>query len=571
MPDITQSQYQHLVSELKRHADLYYKQHTPEISDQEYDSLFHEARLIEKLHPDWIDPTSPTQTVGQDETTPGFNKIHHVLRMYSLDNVFTQDDLRRFYKRFAALRHEKGISLVDQYYLDYKVDGVAVELIYVRGRLVTAISRGDGYWGTDITKNIYMIANIPQFIRTRDTISIHGEVVVHTSDFYAYNREMERQKKEVFSSARNYAAGSLFQKDPLITKRRLLKFYAWGFFPLCQQTLPRDKQIEYLRSYGFNTPIGQICTTINEMLSFINETARIRHTLSYEIDGMVIKQNNAEYQQIVGWSNRAPLWATAWKFTADGADTTVKEIKWQVGKSGKLTPVAQIIPVTINGVTISECSLYNAETIEKNNVGTGAKVHVIRSGDVIPKIDQFYSKGKEIFIPTKCPYCNSDLIRVAADLRCTNRECTGRFISFLSYVVSRNVLNIQGIGPALITEIVNSGTLTNFLDMFNPIVAKSNKIPQELLDKLVARMQTINMMELLMVLNIPGMGRAIATKLATEVVNIDGFIDLMHNKLRLESIYVNNATKDNLRNWFADTENQKLLQQINQLHLVNCS
>ena len=570
MSDITQSQYQHLVSELKRHADLYYKKHTPEISDQEYDSLFHEVRLIEKLHPDWIDPTSPTQTVGQDETTPGFNKIHHVLRMYSLDNVFTQDDLKRFYKRFATLRHEKGVESVDQYYLDYKVDGVAVELIYVRGRLVTAISRGDGYWGTEITQNVYTIANIPQFIRTKDTISIHGEVVVHTSDFYAYNREMEAQKKDTFASARNYAAGSLFQKDPEITRKRLLKFYAWGFFPLCQPTLPRDKQIEYLRTYGFNTPVGQICTSVNEMLSFINETARIRHTLSYEIDGMVIKQNNAEYQQIIGWNNRAPLWATAWKFTADGANTTIRAIKWQVGKSGKLTPVAQIVPVTINGVTISECSLYNADVIEKNKVGTGSKVHVIRSGDVIPKIDNFLSEGKDVSIPTTCPYCGSSLNRLAAELRCTNPECTGRFISFLSFVVSRDVLNIKGIGPALITEIVTSGTLTNFLDMFTPLVSKSNKVPQELLDKLVARMQTINMMELLMILGIPNMGRAIATKLATEVITIQGFIDLMHNELRLNSIYVNENTKRNLRLWYKNPKNQKLLEKLQELHLVNC-
>lgn len=570
MPDITQSQYQHLVSELKRHADLYYKKHTPEISDQEYDSLFHEVRLIEKLHPDWIDPTSPTQTVGQDETTPGFTKIHHVLRMYSLDNVFTQDDLKRFYKRFAALRHEKGVESVDQYYLDYKVDGVAVELIYVRGRLVTAISRGDGYWGTEITQNVYTIANIPQFIRTKDTISIHGEVVVHTSDFYAYNREMEAQKKDTFASARNYAAGSLFQKDPEITRKRLLKFYAWGFFPLCKPTLPRDKQIEYLRTYGFNTPVGQICTSVNEMLSFINETARIRHTLSYEIDGMVIKQNNAEYQQIIGWNNRAPLWATAWKFTADGANTTIRAIKWQVGKSGRLTPVAQIVPVTINGVTISECSLYNADVIEKNKVGIGSKVHVIRSGDVIPKIDNFLSEGKDVSIPTTCPYCGSSLNRLAAELRCTNSECTGRFISFLSFVVSRDVLNIKGIGPALITEIVTSGTLTNFLDMFTPLVSKSNKVPQELLDKLVARMQTINMMELLMILGIPNMGRAIATKLATEVITIQGFIDLMHNELRLNSIYVNENTKRNLRLWYKNPKNQKLLEKLQELHLVNC-
>lgn len=570
MPDITQSQYQHLVSELKRHADLYYKKHTPEISDQEYDSLFHEVRLIEKLHPDWIDPTSPTQTVGQDETTPGFNKIHHVLRMYSLDNVFTQDDLKRFYKRFAALRHEKGVESVDQYYLDYKVDGVAVELIYVRGRLVTAISRGDGYWGTEITQNVYTIANIPQFIRTKDTISIHGEVVVHTSDFYAYNREMEAQKKDTFASARNYAAGSLFQKDPEITRKRLLKFYAWGFFPLCKPTLPRDKQIEYLRTYGFNTPVGQICTSVNEMLSFINETARIRHTLSYEIDGMVIKQNNAEYQQTIGWNNRAPLWATAWKFTADGANTTIRAIKWQVGKSGRLTPVAQIVPVTINGVTISECSLYNADVIEKNKVGTGSKVHVIRSGDVIPKIDNFLSEGKDVSIPTTCPYCGSELNRLAAELRCTNPECTGRFISFLSFVVSRDVLNIKGIGPALITEIVTSGTLTNFLDMFTPLVSKSNKVPQELLDKLVARMQTINMMELLIILGIPNMGRAIATKLATEVITIQGFIDLMHNELRLNSIYVNENTKRNLRLWYKNPKNQKLLEKLQELHLVNC-
>lgn len=571
MADYTKEMYQQLVADLKKHAALYHKDFAPVITDAEYDSMFHAARLMEKDHPEWIDATSPTQTVGADDSVNGFRTMHHVINMYSLENLFSIADLRRFYKRFADLRHQDSIESVDQYYCDYKMDGLSLELIYSRGRLVTALTRGDGEKGTDVTLNAFAIANIPKFIRIKSTVSIQGEVVVHKSDFYAFNREQERKKQECFSNPRNYAAGSLRQLDPEVTKSRILRFYAWSFFPLdAKVPLPREEQIKYLITFGFNTPGGILCRTLEEITSFINETARIRSSLPYEIDGVVIKQNTSKYQQALGWNNHAPLWAAAWKFTANGADTVIRDILWSIGRTGKLTPVASIRPVTLNGVTISECSLYNADYIERNKVGINARVHVIRSGDVIPKIETFITQGKFQGIPTECPCCHQPLTRIGTDIRCQNHQCPGVFSSFIQYIVSKDVLNIKGIGPACVEELLRAGAITSLVDLFTPIVSPNKKVPQELLDKLVTRMQNINMLELLMILGIENMGRALAMKLAAEVETVQGFIDLFHDELHFRSILVNEAMKRNLRKWYDDPYNRELLEKIRDLHLPNC-
>lgn len=571
MADYTQTDYQERVRELKKHATLYHKEFAPIISDAEYDSLFHEVRLIEQQHPEWVDKTSPTQTVGMDDTVNGFRSMHHAITMFSLENVFSPTDLRRYYKRFAELRHKYSPKVVDSYYCDYKMDGLSLELIYSKGRLVTALTRGDGTKGTDVTQNAFVIANIPKFIHIKDSVSIHGEIVVHKSDFYAFNREQERKKQECFSNPRNYAAGSLRQLDPEVTRTRILRFYAWAFYPLSmKEPLPRDKQIEYLISFGFNTPGGQLCHSFEEILSFINETARIRSTLPYEIDGVVIKQNTSAYQQEIGWNRHAPLWATAWKFTANGADTVIRDITWSIGRTGKLTPVATIRPVTLNGVTINECTLYNADYVERNKVGINAQVHVIRAGDVIPKIETFLTNGKFQNIPDTCPYCSTKLSRAGVDVRCTNHGCPGSFSSFLQYIVGKDVLNIKGIGPACIEELTRTKTITSLLDLFSPIDSPNKKVPQELLDRWVSRMQSINMLELLMILGIENMGRALAMKLAAEVRTVQGFIDLFQNDLQFRSMPLNESVKKNIRKWYDDPYNKDLLQKIRDLQLVNC-
>lgn len=572
MADYTKEMYAQQVAELKRHSKLYHKDYAPLISDAEYDSMFHEVRLIEREHPDWIDKTSPTQIVGEDDSSDGFRTMHHVINMYSLENLFTIADLRRYYKRFAELRHTDTIAAVDNYYCDYKMDGLSLELIYSRGRLVTALTRGTGERGTEVTQNAFMIANIPKYIRAKETVSIQGEVVVHKSDFYAFNHEQEHKNLECFSNPRNYAAGSLRQLDPEVTKSRILRFYAWSFYPLnAKEAIPRDKQISYLTEFGFNTPGGQLCHSLEEVVSFINETERIRSTLPYEIDGVVIKQNTTKYQKILGWNSHAPLWAAAWKFTADGLDTVIKDIHWSIGRTGKLTPIASIRPITLGGVTIRECSLYNADYVEKNKVGVNAKVHVIRSGDVIPKIETFISNGKYEDIPTTCPYCSEPLTRMGTDLRCTNHGCTGSFSAFLLYIAGKDVLNIKGIGPAVINELLQAKTVTSILDLFTPIISPSNKVSQDLLDKLVCRMQNINLLELLMILGIEHMGRAMAMKLAAEVETVQGFIDLFHDDLHFRSILINAAMKINLKKWYEDPYNQDLLEKIRDLNLPNCS
>lgn len=559
----TKQEYLELSKKLQHYSDCYYTKFTSEISDQEYDELFDKVKDILKVHPEWK-TDSPVTSVGTNDFS-GRKKNKHIVRMYSLDKIYTPADLNKYYKRFSELRSKDG-KLVDTYYLDYKLDGVSLELVYINGKLTTATTRGDGKCGIDVTNQALNIVNIPHFICTRGTMVIHGEVVVHKYDFYNFNRTHNTK----ISTPRHYAASSLITLDPEVIKERALKFYGWGCFPPLSSSLPRNIQIEHLNKFGFNTPVGKICSNVTEMMSFINETARIRNTLPYEIDGVVIKQNEDKYQKKLGWNEHAPLWAVAWKFTSNGAITNITDITWNVGRTGKLTPVASITPVMVNGVTISKCSLSNADIVQKNEAGKGSSVRVILAGDVIPKINTYITASKDVFIPEKCPVCDTVLERVRNDLYCPNRDCKGRLISLLTYIAGKDVLNIHWLGADTVKEMVSSGIIQAFTDLFTPMVSKSKKVSQELLDRLVKRMQSLNMMELLMILGIPHMGRALAVKLAAEVLNIDGLINLFTNRIRFESVYISDMMKETLKKWYADEYNQKLLLKLKSLPLRCC-
>lgn len=578
MDDITTQQgstffedYLKLVDDLNHHNFLYHEKNAPLISDTEYDQLYRQLKQIETDNPNWVTPKSPTQRVGYTATGSGFAKFRHPVRMYSLENVFNPTELRKFYKRFSELRRQFSAAEVDQFYVDCKMDGLAVDLIYQEGRLTLGLTRGDGQIGEDVTANLLMIPNIPNRIPTKRHILIRGEVVVHKADFHAINRNREAAGLKVFATTRNYAAGSLRQSDPKVTKERLLRFYGWELIVPDKKYMTHEEQVKKLVDLGFNIPTGSMCYSIEEVISFINEIARIRNELPYDIDGAVIKQNRIEYRKALGWNNHAPLWATAWKFTTEGAETVIERIVWNMGRTGRLTPVAKLKPVNIDGVMVSDVTLHNASLLEESKLGPGAKVRVIRSGDVIPKISEIITSGVYLGLPSTCPFCDAPTQQISTELRCTNAACEETLIAYLKFVVGKDTLDIKGIGESFIREAVASKTITAFKDIFTPIDSKSKTLSQDMLDALVTRVRNVNMMELLIILGINRMGRAIAGKIVMEVLNLKGFIRLLEDSEQMRLLPIGDSIKKGMGLWYANPENRSLIHYISQLQLPYCS
>lgn len=566
--EMDRNEYLRLVNELKEHHYKYHVLDKPEISDNQYDAMFHIIKAAEELHPEWIVRDSPTQRIG-DLGPSGFAKYNHPLKMYSLSNVFNDKELRKFMRRFAEISRNEGGD-VDEYYCDCKMDGLAVSIMYRDGKLTLGLTRGNGSIGEDITRNLIVIPNIPHRVRTRCTILVRGEVVVHTTDFIEINRQRIEKELEPFSNPRNYAAGSLRQKDPKVTKERNLRFYAWELINLDKPPLSSSDQIDKLQQLGFSIPQGKLCYTIDEVLSFIHEISRIRRDLRYGIDGVVIKLNQPEYRKMIGWNNHDPLWATAWKYTANGSQTDVEYVYWSMGRTGKLTPVAKLTPVIIDGVTISDVTLNNADNVEKLKLGKGGQIILIRSGDVIPKVDAVLSAGEYAGIPDKCPYCNEPTVRVGADLRCINPECKEKLIALLKYMVSKDVLDIKSVGESIVRELVDSSAVRSFIDVFSHIDYPGSKIKADTLDNLVKACHDINFMKLLMSLGIPGMGRAIASKIALEVGSLGGLIAALNDEEKMRRLMINEGVRSNLKNWYSIEYNRNLLEQLHQMHLPHC-
>lgn len=562
----TKEKYLAFVQQLNQYSHDYFVNASSAISDQEYDQLYRKLEEIEREHPEYIVEESPTQRVGE-APSEAFQKVKHPVRMYSLSKIFDVNDLRRFLKRFSTLRQDYGAD-IDNYWVDYKMDGLSCDLIYNEGKLTRALTRGDGIVGEDVTQNIFMFTNIPLRIATKQTVFVRGEVIVHRADFLQVNRAREALHLPLFSNTRNYASGSLRQIDPNITKQRKLRFYAWELIVL-GKSMYIDQQHKYLSQMGFSLPKGQLCTSAEEIMSFINETARIRNTLSYDIDGVVIKQNDPAFRKALGFNNHDPLWATAWKFAADGAETTIKSVTWQIGRTGKLTPVANIAPVAINGVTISRVTLNNLAYLQKTKLGAGAKVRVIRSGDVIPKLADIISSGTPTEIPQVCPSCGKPLTVKGSDLKCDNPDCQERLISSLTHILAPYTTDIKGIGPKFVRTAVTSGTLTKIQDLFLPTESKSPNIKQDLLDTLVTRMRSVNLRDLIMMLGIEGIGLAVSGKIAYAANSLTGLIELLEDDEKMRYLNISEAIKTNLKRWYSEPRHQTLLKDLQTYALDN--
>jgi DNA ligase (NAD+) len=473
-----------LREELRRHEHLYYVLDAPEISDAEYDALMNELKRLEAAHPELITVDSPTQRVG-GKPAEGFKKAQHSRPMLSLDNAYNAEELTDWDRRVRELAG----GLPVEYTAELKLDGLSVALNYQPGPdgdalLAMGLTRGDGQTGEDVTSNIRTIRSVPLSIsaaklkkaRLPESVEVRGEVVMPEAAFQRLNEEREREGLPAFVNPRNSAAGTLRTLEPAIVANRRLVFFAYfllvdGEYFAAGQTAT----LETLSALGFRVnPHRRRVSTVEEMMKFIDNAESQRASLGYEIDGVVLKVDAHATQQNLGYTGRAPRWAIAYKFTAKAGITQVKDITVQVGRTGKLTPVAELAPVFIGGTTVSRATLHNADFILGLGLRIGDYVKVERGGDVIPKVvevieDADHPRGnREFTFPSVCPECGSEVVRAEGevDYRCVNADCPAKLRESLLHFGARGVMNIEGLGEAVVQQLLERGLVHSVADLY---------------------------------------------------------------------------------------------------------
>ena len=464
-----------LRAEIRRHDHLYYIENAPRISDQEYDHLFEQLKQLEAQYPDMISPDSPTQRVSE-RPIDAFLPVKHAVPMLSIDNTYNEAELREFDKRVAKLL---GDNAAYDYTVDPKIDGLAISLRYEHGLLVCGATRGDGRTGDDVTANIRTIRAIPLHLSGKDVpseLEVRGEVYMPKRAFAELNALRIADGEAEFANPRNAAAGSLKLLDARITATRKLSFFAYSL-GRCSEPFAQTHAdaLERFKTLGLPVnPATEQAATIDAVLNLCHKWEKKKHTLDYQIDGLVVKVNRYDQQEALGMTGRAPRWCIAYKFAAEQAETVVESIVVQVGKSGTLTPVANLKPVKLAGTTVKRASLHNFDQLRRLDVRCGDTVVIEKAGEIIPQVVDVKIKQRNLFdskpfeIPTHCPACGGDVRKDdnGAYLRCLNPDCPARFKEKLEYFVGKRQMDIENLGPALIEQLVEKGLVKNFADIY---------------------------------------------------------------------------------------------------------
>ncbi len=462
---MTNEQYQEKIKLLKKWAHAYYVEDNPIASDEEYDRLYHEVLDYETENPVEVAEDSPTKRVGgivRDE----FSKAKHIKRMWSMEDVFDRNEVVEWLERV-----EKNIGECE-YFCEPKFDGASMNLLYEGGKLIRAITRGDGVVGEEVTDNVRTIRSVPLSIDYKGLIEIRGEVVIRKDDFEQINEERLEAGESLFANPRNAAAGSLRQLDSSITAKRRLVFYPWG---LGENTLEHRKlseKMDYVYTLGFlEPPFAQDCKGIDEIEAFYRMLIEKRDEIPMMMDGMVLKVDEVAKQEELGYTVKFPKWMCAYKFPAVEKVTQINAITLQVGRTGVVTPVAEIEPVNIEGAMVSRATLHNFDEIERKDIHIGDSVIIIRSGDVIPKIIKVLEErrdGSEMIVtrPTVCPTCNSELLDEGTLIKCQNLHCPDRVINSIIHFARKGCMNIDGLGSKIVELLVKEGIIKDILDLY---------------------------------------------------------------------------------------------------------
>lgn len=530
----TKSRYKELVALIQHHDDLYHAQDKPEISDAQYDALRRELDAIEEKYPDIATAESPNKKVGA-APSKGFKKVSHSVPMLSLSNAFTDEDVGDFIAKIQRfLNVSEDIFVV----AEPKIDGLSCSLRYQNHKLVLAATRGDGTEGEDITENVQHIADIPKEIPkdAPDILEVRGEIYMRRDDFMALNKRQEEQGKDMFANPRNAAAGSVRQLDSAITAQRPLRFFGYALGQVSRPFASTQEEIkESLENWGFvPAQPSKVCRTKDEILEYYNHVMVIRPDLPFDIDGVVYKVNDLVLQERLGFVSRSPRWAIAHKFPAEKAVTIIRDITVQVGRTGTLTPVAELEPVTVGGVVVSRATLHNEDEIARKDIRVGDHVMIQRAGDVIPQVVapvlEKRSKDSVPFVfPDTCPVCGSHAVREQGEVarRCTGGlVCKAQAVERLKHFVSRNAFDIEGMGEKIIIEFFESGMIKTPADIFRleendqgvltPLRSRmgwGEQSARNLFDA-IARRRTISFDRFIYALGIRQVGEATAKKIA---------------------------------------------------------
>ena len=458
-----------LRDEINKHNYNYYVMDNPTISDYEYDSLFSQLKELEIKHPELVTPDSPTQRVGG--ISSGFEEHKHKYRLYSLDNTYNEDELRKWYERVQK-EFTEPVELV----CELKIDGLAIALAYKDGYFTTGVTRGDGIVGENITQNLKTVKAIPLKLFKKADVEVRGEIYMPKSSFEKLNEESKEKGEKLFANPRNAAAGSLRQLDSTITAKRDLSMFTYTAIIENAEVLPKTHwdSIQYIKELGFKTnPNIRLVDDIEGAIQFCKDWETKRFDLDYATDGVVIKVNRFDYQNELGFTSRAPKWATAFKFPPEEMTTTLLDIEYGVGKTGAVTPVAVLEPVNLAGSVVSRASLHNFDEIKRLDVRIGDKVLIKKAAEIIPKVIKVVESPEhenlpEFVAPKLCPECSSPLVTKEGEVNlfCENAECPSVMKARLEYWVSKEAMDIDFIGPSVISQLYDLGLVKSPLDLY---------------------------------------------------------------------------------------------------------
>ncbi len=563
-----------LREQLERHEYLYYVLDQPEITDAEFDALMRELRDLETRHPELRTADSPTQRVG-GQPREGFVKVAHSSPMLSLDNALNEEELREFDTRVRGLLKAEA----HEYVAELKLDGLSMAAQYSGDKLERALTRGDGRVGEDVTENARTIRSLPLRIRQHsfahgESFEVRGEVVMQRRSFERLNEEREEAGLPRFANPRNAAAGALRALDPAVTAARQLDSFTYFLLRDGRPLFPSHWQnLEAMKAAGFKVnPHRRKCANLDELLGFIREWESKRESLPYETDGVVAKIDSVEQQDRLGWTAKAPRWAIAFKYPARQASTTLEAIEVQVGRLGNLTPVARLKPVTVGGVTVSRATLHNEDEIARLGVEIGDTVVIERSGDVIPKIVRVLEQGthrKPFHMPGHCPICGGKVVRAEGESasRCVNANCPARLRESLLHFASRGVMDIDGMGDALVDQLLNRGLVHNIADLYDLTAEQLltlERMGEKSASKVIRNIAQSRSQPLPRVLNglgIPFVGERTAQLLAAHFGDLDEMAAASEETLQ-EVGEVGPKVAESIRQFFSEQKNCELLQRL---------
>ncbi len=521
-----------LKKEINYHSYLYHVLDKPKISDAVWDSLKKELADLEKQFPEFITPDSPTQRVN-GQALKKFKKVVHKVRQWSFLDIFEEKELFDFFERVERLLKKQGIKERPEYVVELKIDGVHIILSYEKGVFVQAATRGDGKIGEDVTQNIKTISSIPMRLRKDYSLVVEGEVWMSEAEFQRLNQERKNKGESELANPRNAAAGSIRQLDPKITAQRNLDCFIYDLDKLENKKRPKTQfeELQFLRKIGFKTNKHYaLCRDYEEVIKFWKHWQKYRNREPYWIDGVVVKINKVEYQELLGYTGKAPRWAIAFKFPPEQVTTIIEDISVQVGRTGALTPVAHLRPVKVAGSTISRATLHNEDEIKKKDIRIGDTVVIQKAGDVIPEVVEPIKslrsgKEKKFIMPLRCPICGSETIRKDGEAirYCTNPNCYAQEKEKIIHFVSKKGFDIEGLGKKIVEQLIQDGLIRDFSDIFElkegdlkPLERFAEKSAQNLI-KAIKKSKEIELAKFLYACGIRYIGEETAVLLANEI------------------------------------------------------